>query len=233
MRYRSIQPELLDDPHIGEREHFSALRGLQRLNRWTRLIDLVWRPIRRLAQQNPDSALRILDVATGSADLPIQLKQRARRESVNLEIEACDISSQALQFALDHCRKNEASINLLQLNVLSDIIPRDYDVIMCSTFLHHLTDEQTEFALSKMIEAARLQVLVVDLVRSPLNWLQVAIASRMLSRSPVVHSDGPQSVRAAFTLREVEAIVSKLGFQDYQLTKHWPCRFMLVGNANA
>lgn len=101
MQSRILEPELMDNPSLDQREHFHALDGLQRLNRWTKLIDLVWRPIEQMARENPASSLRILDIATGSADVPIQLAQRAERRGIRLEVEASDISPQAIQFAED------------------------------------------------------------------------------------------------------------------------------------
>ena len=222
----------MDNPSLDQREHFHALDGLQRLNRWTKLIDLVWRPIEQMARENPASSLRILDIATGSADVPIQLAQRAERRGIRLEVEASDISPQAIQFAEDNSQKSKVSIKFHHLDVLSEPIPDGYDVIMCSTFLHHLTTEQAEIVLAKMIEAAAQKIVVVDLIRSRFNWLQVCIATLLLSRSPVVHFDGPQSIRAAFTISEMESIAANLPLQTYQLSNHWPCRFMLVGTCN-
>jgi hypothetical protein len=103
---------------------------------------------------------------------------------------------------------------------------------MCSQFLHHLTLEQAVLVLAKMAEAAVHRVVAVDLIRSRLNWVQVWLATRLLSRSRVVHFDGPQSVRAAFTRPEMHVITSRIGFAHVDITSHWPCRFVLVGKPN-
>lgn len=232
MRSRVLEPELMDDPSLDQDQHFQALSGLQRLNRWTKLTDLIWRPIEQFVRENDATPLRILDIATGSADVPIQLAQRAKQRGMNLEIEASDISPQALQFAEDACQKHNASVKLHALDVLSEPIPDGYDIVMCSTFLHHLTTEQAEIVLANMVAAAKQQVILVDLIRSHFNWLQVWIATRLLSRSPVVHFDGPQSIRAAFTISEIESIAASAQLSNYRLTRHWPCRFMLVGNCH-
>jgi 2-polyprenyl-3-methyl-5-hydroxy-6-metoxy-1,4-benzoquinol methylase len=220
----------MDDPELDRSDHFQALRGLQRINRWTRNAGLAWRPVQELARQLGRKHLKILDIGTGSADIPIQLWRRAQDAGLDLEIEASDVSDQALQFAAQNCERAGAKLRLLPLDVLQERIEEEYDVVMCSQFLHHLSDEQAELVLDKMKAAATCRVIAVDLVRSRLNWLQVWFAARTLSRSKVVHFDGPQSIRAAFTIDEIKTIAGRIGFSEFSIKSHWPCRFVLVGD---
>ena len=232
MKTRVLVPELMDDPALDRTAHFRALAGLQRINRWTRNASLAWRQVKRLAKRHGLERIRILDVATGAADIPIELFARAEAAGLTLDIEACDVSQQALELAKANCDRAGASVGLLPLDILNEPITAAYDIVLCSQFLHHLTDQQTEGVLNKMAEAATQQVIAVDLVRSHLNWWQVWLATRILSRSTIVHFDGPQSVRAAFTLDEVKAIADRVGFARFSVTSHWPCRFTLVGDVS-
>ena len=232
MKKRILVPERMDDPDLDQKSHFRALRGLQRINRWTGNASLVWRPILQLATKLNRGHLTLLDVATGSADIPIQLAARAARAGITLQIDACDVSPQALELATASCARVDLPIRLFPLDLLKDEVVQRYDVVMCSQFLHHLTIEQAQRILTGLRAAARHRVIVVDLIRSRWNWWQVWFASHVLSRSPVVHFDGPQSVRAAYTIRELEAIVQQAGFDSFRIRSHWPCRFVLVGNVN-
>ncbi|MBI2481042.1 MAG: nucleotide-binding protein, partial [Planctomycetia bacterium] len=114
-------------------------------------------------------------------------------------------------------------------DILRDDIPEQYDVVMCSQFLHHLTNEDAQAVLRRMKSAATKRVVVVDLERSRANWLQVWFATRVLSRSKVVHFDGPQSVRAAFTVAEFKTLADSIGFASVEIRRKWPCRFVMVG----
>lgn len=233
MKTRVLVPELMDDPDLDRAAHFRALAGLQRINRWTHNASLAWRQVERLAKQRGLDRIRVLDIATGAADIPIKLLSRAEAAGLTLDIEACDISKEALELAEANCDRVDASIRLLTLDVLNEPITAEYDVVLCSQFLHHLTDRQTEGVLGKMATAATYRVIVVDLVRSQLNWWQVWLATRVLSRSSVVHFDGPQSVRAAFTVKEMKMIAERVGFARFSITSHWPCRFTLVGDTSS
>lgn len=229
MQNRVLIPELMDDPDLDPVEHERALRGLQRINAWTRNASLAWRAVFSLMRQHDLRSCRVLDLATGAADIPIGLWRRATAQGIELEIDACDISSQALEFAARNCARAATNIRLFQHDILQADIPEKYDVVICSQFLHHLTDEQAAAVLGKMAAAATRQVYAVDLVRSRVNWLQVWLATRLLSRSKIVHFDGPQSIRAAFTPAELAALAAECNFCSLTIRTHWPCRMALTG----
>jgi hypothetical protein len=62
-----------------------------------------------------------------------------------------------------------------------------------------------------MRHAAGKMVVINDLVRSALGLGMVYLATRLLSRSPVVRTDGPRSVRAAYTLKEIADLATQAG----------------------
>ena len=94
-------------------------------------------------------------------------------------------------------------------------------------FLHHLADEQALLFLQKMRQAARHMALVNDLARSRWGYLAAWLGTRVLTRSDVVHIDGPRSVAAAFTLDEVRDLAERAGWNGALLTRRWPWRFLL------
>ena len=78
-----------------------------------------------------------------------------------------------------------------------------------------------------MGRSARKLVLVNDLVRSRLGYLLCWWGVRVLTRSPIVHVDGPLSVRAGFQPREVLAMAEQGGLHNARITRHWPQRLLL------
>jgi hypothetical protein len=66
---RRLQPELMDQPGLDPARHRQALRGLRRINFWSRSAGILWPALAGLARaaQRP---LRVLDQATGGGDVP-------------------------------------------------------------------------------------------------------------------------------------------------------------------
>ncbi|MEX0818181.1 MAG: methyltransferase domain-containing protein [Pirellulaceae bacterium] len=233
MRNRVLIPERMDDPALDPDEHRRALRGLQRINAWTGNPALIQKYVWKAACERGARPLRVLDIATGAADLPIQLVRVSPRRQVarDIEMHACDVSDQALAVARQNCSAADADVRLFRLDVVNEDIPERYDVVICSQFLHHLSRPDAELVLHKM-KAAATRVIIVDLERSRVNWLQVWLATRVLTSSKVVHFDGPQSIRAAFTVAEFESLVRPVGFASYEIHRHWPCRFVFIGDTD-
>jgi len=231
---RNVIPEMMDLPGLSPSEHQAALRGLRRLNVWTRNHALAWQYISR--GRNPEShssPLNLLDVATGAADMPIAISRYSRASHIEMRMSASDFSEQAIRFAEKELKKHDIhDVRLFRHDILRSQIRESYDVVMSSQFLHHLQTDEAVEVLRKMRLAAKEQVIVIDLCRSWPNLWQVWLATRVLSRSPVVHFDGPQSVRAAFTVNEFSRISKQAGFKEFSITKHWPCRFVFVGTCN-
>ena len=218
----------MDDPVLEQQRHLHALRGLERINRWSRSERIVWLPIWTLAQETGTRSLRVLDIATGAGDVPIRLWHRARRANVHLRIDGCDRNLRAVAFAAQRAARAQAEVQFFQWDALADEIPPGYDVLISSLFLHHLDNEQGTRLLKHMTQAAGRMMLVNDLVRSTTGLALAYVGTRLLSASDVVHTDGPRSVQAAYTIDEVHTLAKRAGLDEYTVACRWPCRFLLT-----
>lgn len=224
---RVCQPERMDDPALESGLHEAALRGLERINRVSRVAETLWRELRDLAGGAQRRSLRVLDLATGAGDIPLRLAELAARDGVAVELAGCDRSPRAGGFARWRAAGRGSEVSFFELDVLSDPLPGDYDVLTCSLLLHHLDDAAAVGLLRRMAAAAQRRVLVSDLRRGRLGLLFCYVGTRLLTRSPVVHVDGPRSVRAAFTIPEVRELARRAGIGDARVRPVWPARFLL------
>jgi 2-polyprenyl-3-methyl-5-hydroxy-6-metoxy-1,4-benzoquinol methylase len=171
--------------------------------------------------------VRVLDLATGGGDVPIRLHHRARRAGLPLTVEGCDVSPGAIEYATRQAERRGAAVRFFVADALADDLPHGYDAVVCSLFLHHLTDEQAVRLLRRMALAAGRLVLVNDLVRSRAGLLLARVATRVLSLSPVVHVDGPRSVEGAFTVEEARSLAARADLGGATVERRWPCRYLL------
>jgi SAM-dependent methyltransferase len=223
---RRLQPELMDQPGLDPALHRQALRGLRRINFWSRSAGILWPPLAALAR-GAARPLRVLDLAAGGGDVLIRLWHRGRRAGLNLAIEGCDVSAEAVEYATHQAGRQGADVRFFVADVLGGDLPAGYDAVICSLFLHHLTEDQAVGLLRRMGAAAGRLVLVNDLVRSRMGILLARIATRLLSLSPVVHVDGPRSVEGAFTMAEAQEMAEQAGLSGATVERRWPCRYLL------
>lgn len=229
---RRRQPEIMDDPNLDGPSHQAALAGLRRLNRWSLADRTIWNAIRPVLDDLHHAAttpLSLLDLASGGGDVPIRLARRVQRSSHQLEITGCDISDQAVAFASAAAQAAKVSVDFFVHDVVTNHLPREYDIVTCSLFLHHLEAPEVVTVLRHMREAARRMVVVSDLVRSRAGYAVVYGATRVLSRSPVVHIDGPRSVEGAFQPGELRDLFAEAGMGDgLRITRQWPVRMTVA-----
>mgnify|MGYP006286276033 CR=1 FL=1 len=223
---RVLVGELMDDPTLDPREHARALRGLARLNAMSGVARSLY-PIVRAAARALDRPLSIVDVATGSADLPVALLRRARRDGVRLDLTACDLSPVALEHADRRARAAGVELRTHRLDALAED-PPPADVILCALFLHHLQDDQVRALLGRMTRAARGMVLVSDLRRGWWGTALAAVIPRLTTRSHVVHVDALRSARAALSVGELRSMVREVaGRGSWTVEPVFPGRMLL------
>ena len=223
---RVRRPERMDDPRLDPAEHRRALRGLTRLNGISHTVGHLWEAIRRGVRDRPTVPLRILDAACGAGDIALGLSATARADGWPATVVGCDVSPVAIEHARASTTDSDVSFECRDL--LRDGVPDGFDVVCCSLFLHHLSNEEARAFLADARSAARRMVVVSDLVRSRWGFVLAWCATRLMTTSPVVRFDGPVSVRAAFTPAEVGAIARTAGLDPVVLECHFPARFLLT-----
>jgi 2-polyprenyl-3-methyl-5-hydroxy-6-metoxy-1,4-benzoquinol methylase len=225
---RQRRSELMDDPKLDATIHREALAGLRRINKWSRTDAVLWKAISAL---KPSSAgpLRILDIASGGGDAAIRLAKRCQRSGQQVRICGWDISPEAVRFATEQAQA--ARLQNVTFAVRDAIqgtaSGESFDVVMCTLFLHHLDPDDAIQLLMRMRSLATQTVLVDDLRRTRLGYWLAWVGSRIITRSHIVHIDGPLSVGGAFTPDEALQLAQQAGLNMATIQNHWPQRFLL------
>lgn len=220
---RLLVGELMDDPGIDPAEHARALRALDRLHRLGGTAGLLGRAVEgvlasagRSAEGSDEGgrAVRLLDVACGGGAVGVPVAKWLGRRGWAVRLVGCDVSETALRSARVAA---EAAGLVGHRWVGSDAtaggLPR-CDVAVCGLFLHHLTEADAAAVLRGMGEAVGGEGaggVVMDLLRSRRGLAMVWGACRLVTRSRVVHVDGPRSVRAAFMVGELRRLAERAG----------------------
>lgn len=226
---RAHAEELLDARSHDMAELEESLGHVASVNRWLGGAAAVTRYIKPLLAQR--AHVRLLDVATGSADIPLQIVQWARRRGYRVEIVATDIHPQMLELARRRCR-NYGEIAVQQADALQLPFPADaFDASMMSLALHHFEGAAQLTVLREMARVTREIVIVNDLERTRLNHLGARIlAATHWRHNRLTRHDGPLSVLRSFTKDELRAIGAAAGLGE-RVERRFFQRIVLIGDA--
>ncbi|MCP4836226.1 MAG: methyltransferase domain-containing protein [Phycisphaera sp.] len=215
----------MDDPSLPAADHDAALDGLARLNAWS-FADRPFRHgITRLLPRDEET-ISILDLAAGSGDLITRLARSLPGGRSRIRWMVADISDHALERCRSRAEASGLSIETHRVDAVKDELPAA-DIVTCSLFLHHLEEDAVTAVLRNLHACARLGGVVCDLRRSGTGLVLAAAASRLATRSHVVHFDAVTSVRAAFTEAELRRLATDAGITAPRLERAFPQRMRL------
>lgn len=221
--------ELMDRLDVPPGELAEGLSDLRRVNRWFGGRRAALRAVMPTIREVGAPTVRVLDVATGSADIPLALVRRARAEGLCLHVVASDLHPETLSFArevvADVPQIEVARADALDLPFAND----EFHVAMCHTALHHFEDAEAQRLLSELGRVASHAVVVTDLARSFVAGVVVRLLAATLWRShPVTRHDSVVSIQAAYTAEEAAALARAAGLEQIRLRGHLFFRFSLV-----
>jgi len=224
---RVLVGELMDDPSLPARDHHQALKGLRRVNQFSRTAKVVASAIIDFWKTEKPATLKILDLACGGGDVTVQVAMQLQQAGIRAEVHGWDRSETAIEFAREQLGGKPSTVQFAVTDALSDGAEKQFDVAFCTLFLHHLSDAEAEQLLKAMWRVSSRMILIDDLRRTRMGYALAIIGCQLLSRSPVVHVDGPLSVRSAFTESEILALSDRCELPPPEIKRHWPHRFLL------
>jgi SAM-dependent methyltransferase len=237
---RNLVPEKMDDPALPHADHQRALRGLRRINWFSGTLSQFDRVICELNAKNVSKEpVVILDIGCANGENAIGLYHRLAPK-FPVSVHGWDISPYAIEQA-DKLRKKHGLSehqcrfelrNALEVTPLGNQADQVADIVINSLFLHHFEASDVVKLLARMRVLARRAVICDDLLRTRTGWLLAKLGCHLLSRSKVVHFDGPQSVRAAFTMQELKSLADQAGLNNARFSKHWPERCSVIWERN-
>jgi 2-polyprenyl-3-methyl-5-hydroxy-6-metoxy-1,4-benzoquinol methylase len=225
---RSDQPELIDGTDYSVAEYLESLEDLRRVNRRLGGRRALARELFPLLAARSRDRLRLLDVGTGSADLPEMIVEWARARGIALEFVAIDINGIAARAAYQSTR-GLPGISVVQADALDLPFPdRSFDIVTASLFLHHFETRQAARLLSSLARAARDALIINDLRRAPVAYYAIKALTRLFTRNRLVRHDAALSVLRGFTEADLEAIAREAGLA-VRMRRRFPYRLILIG----
>jgi SAM-dependent methyltransferase len=158
---------------------------------------------------------RVLDLATGSGDIPRTIASWAIKSGVDVHIDAVDQQASTLEIARQ-LSAGFVNITFHQGDIREFGAGSTWDVVLCSLALHHFSEDDAARVLRHAAALASHFVLVADLRRCATGTFGVDLLTAVWMREPMTRTDARISVRRAFSFAEFADLARRAGWRDFQ-----------------
>ena len=201
----------MDRPQPVSAELDVDLHNLRQLNRYFGSYRLVTHFLRRWMR--PGTRLRILDLATGSGDIPRLVVDYARRVGAAVSVDAVDQQPSTLEIAR-RLSGDYPEIEFTEGDVLT-FEREPYDIVLCSLALHHFSEADAVTLLRRCRDLSQGYVLVADLWRGWIATAGVYLLTSLFFREPMTQTDARLSAERAFSFAEFRSLAEQAGWQNF------------------
>jgi SAM-dependent methyltransferase len=192
--------ELLDDPATDPALAARALQDIARSNIWFGGANAVIAELVPALHSVRDrtSPLTLLDVGTGSGDIPELARRVAERNGVKLVTIGLEVT--ATLAAASRPRSGDPIAGSALALPFAD---HSIDIVTCSQVLHHFEAADGARLLAELNRVAKVRVIVADLRRAWAAAVGFWLASHALGFHAVTRHDGVVSVLRGFRTHEL------------------------------
>jgi 2-polyprenyl-3-methyl-5-hydroxy-6-metoxy-1,4-benzoquinol methylase len=228
---RSYISELMDDPEVPQKLLYRNLHELDLFNRILGGHSLTLAGIKNIITDKT-KIYHIADLGCGSGDAMKHMAKWAREKGYKIKFIGVDKSELVINYLKVHCKEYPEITGVAcdYRDFLSSDI--SIDIIHCSLFCHHLTDNELEelFLLIKL--HARTGFVINDLERNILAYYSAKIFIPLLFGSNLARNDGPLSVLRAFKIKELKTLLEKAQIKNFSIYRRYGYRLILIGQNN-
>ncbi|MEZ5307982.1 MAG: methyltransferase domain-containing protein, partial [Pyrinomonadaceae bacterium] len=174
--------------------------------------------------QSKSGGATLLDVGAGSGAVLRHLTSRYSFDSLvgldNHPQSAKRISTEKANSAIDAVQGDAFTLPFAD---------NAFDIVICSLFLHHLTDSQIVQTLAEMRRVAKQAVIGIDLKRSPWAYWSYRAFCASFRISELVTHDGSLSIMKSFSRDELLEFGKAAGLESPRVESVFPFRWVLIG----
>ena len=229
LKQRSNEEELMDDLDASGEVINQTLKELEVINRLLGGNQVTTNGLARLLKGIAhDQTLTIADLGCGGGDIMKLMAQWARKWGIDVEIIGFDANPHIIDYAEANC-KGFDNIRFEVQDIFSEQFKaRQFDVICCTLFTHHFTDQSLINIFHQFKQQARIGTVINDLHRHWFAYHSIKLLTQVFSKSPMVQYDAPLSVARSFRRADLAGIMKKAGIEQFDLKWMWAFRWQLL-----
>ncbi|HEY2919450.1 MAG TPA: methyltransferase domain-containing protein [Candidatus Binatia bacterium] len=225
---RSSEKEMMDLPGQPKELLADDLRNLRIINRYLGCYRNVLRGLARLVGEQKLHRFTLLDVGTGSGDIPTVIAHWARRQQIAARITGLEREAATVEEAVDQTR-SFPEITIVRGDATAPPFGAgSFDFVLTSQLLHHFKDEQIIVLLRTWARLARRGIIVSDLVRHPVAYHGIRLLTKGFTRNTMTRTDAPLSVQRACTISEWQELFRRADVGRLRVQWMFPFRVLAL-----
>lgn len=164
-----------------------------------------------IAGRSTGAPYRILDIGSGSCDIPLAAIRWSRACGIPLHFTCLEMADHAIDIARGQlARAGDPPVQLLQEDVFTHQPAEPYDYAVTSMCFHHFSNEQILMLLHRLRGFVRSSLLINDLQRSQLASLATRLLLVVTAAPAGVRHDALLSIRRGFKIDELRTLLRQL-----------------------
>jgi SAM-dependent methyltransferase len=225
---RSTEKEMMDLPGQPRELLADDLRNLRIINHYLGGYRNVLRGLARLVNEQRLDRFTLLDLGTGSGDIPAVIARWARRQQIAARISGLEREAATVEEAVDQTR-SFPEITILRGDATAPPFGAgSFDFVLTSQLLHHFKDEQIIALVRTWARLARRGIIVSDLVRHPVAYHGIRLLTKGFTRNVMTRTDAPLSVQRACTISEWRELLRRADVGRLRVRWMFPFRVLAL-----
>lgn len=164
-----------------------------------------------IAGRSTGGPYRILDIGSGSCDIPLAAIRWSRACGIPLHFTCLEMAGHAIDIARGQlARAGNPPVQLLQEDVFTHQPAEPYDYALTSMCFHHFSNAQILMLLHRLRSFVRSSLLINDLRRSLLASLATRLLMVATAAPAGVRHDALLSIRRGFKIDELRTLLRQL-----------------------
>jgi ubiquinone/menaquinone biosynthesis C-methylase UbiE len=221
---RSTAKEMMDALDNPRELLEDDLHNLRIINRYLGNYRSVLRGVKRIVEEQKLRHFSLLDVGTGSADIPVMIAAWARRNNLSAELVALDAEPVTVRAAVDQTADYPEIAIVRGDGRALPFATGSFDFVLSSQVLHHFSEEGVIHLLRSWSRVARRAIIVSDLIRHPVAYHGIGLLTKLFTRNIMTLTDAPLSVERAFTLEEWSELFERAEIGPFRIFPRFPFR---------
>lgn len=221
----------MDGNDYSAEEMVETLADLRRVNSYLGGYRALTRHLFPMIESLGRPLVRLLDVGTGSADIPVRVVEWARSRKIEIGYTVVDINPIIAREARSQIRAYPEIEVVCGDAFRLPFADGAFDFVTASLFLHHFETPMAAEMLRALAAKCSRALMINDLRRHPLAYYSINVLTQLFTGNRLVRNDAGVSVLRSFTDRDIDELSRASGL-PFDVHRHFPYRYILISEKN-